>query len=138
LSAVLEGSIPIAEALRESKIPGLSILTAGAAATSPGDLLERPLMREAVASVGHQFDWIVIDSPPVMVASDATSLAHVATGVVFVIGSEMTSRRDARTALEQLVAAQPNIIGAVLSRANMCNMYLPYYQRRYQAYHSRG
>ena len=96
--------------------------------------LESPSITEMAVALG--FDWIVIDSPPVMVASDATSLANVATAVVFVVGSQMTTARQARAALEQLDGAQHKIIGAVLSRADT-RWYSPYYRSSHKQYYLR-
>ena len=44
----------------------------------------------------QHFDWVIIDSPPVMAVTDACVVAHLADGVLFVVGSEMTSRQAAR------------------------------------------
>jgi capsular exopolysaccharide synthesis family protein len=126
LSAVLHGAVPIADAVLRSQVPGLSVLPAGIAPKNPGDLLQLPIFAEALAAVHDQFDWIVIDSPPVMVASDALSLAHVASAVVFVIGAQMTSRANAMAAIEQLDGVRTKVIGAVLSRG-AADRYSPYY-----------
>jgi Mrp family chromosome partitioning ATPase len=135
LSSALQGAIPVAEAIHASDVEGLSIMTAGSASVHPGDLLERPLFGNMLNSLKSQYDWIVIDSPPVMAGSDAMSLAHVSMATVFVVGAQMTSRRNARAALDQLEHAQTNVIGAVLSRgAN--DPYSPYNgSRGYKRYH---
>jgi capsular exopolysaccharide synthesis family protein len=119
LAAVLNGTTRIGDAIRPSGVPGLFLLTAGSAASTAGDLLERPAFADVMKALGDQFDWILIDSPPVMVASDATLLAQSAGAVVFVVGSHMTKARLARAALEQLDGAQSKIVGAVLSRSRL-------------------
>jgi tyrosine-protein kinase Etk/Wzc len=116
---VLNGTTRIGDAIRPSGVPGLFLLTAGSAASTAGDLLERPAFADVMKALGDQFDWILIDSPPVMVASDATLLAQSAGAVVFVVGSHMTKARLARAALEQLDGAQSKIVGAVLSRSRL-------------------
>jgi Mrp family chromosome partitioning ATPase len=86
--------------------------------------------------VSDRFDWIVVDSPPVMVASDTTSMARVVTAVLFVVGAEMTSPRHARAALEQLESVRSKIVGAVLSRgkAYRYSPYSAYTARSYSQY----
>ena len=81
----------------------------------------------------------MIDSPPVMVASDTTSLARIATAVLFVVGAEMTTPRHARAALEQLESARAKIVGAVLSRgrAYRYSPYAAYQARSYKSYGDR-
>ena len=75
-----------------------------------------------------------------MAVIDASVIAHVAGGVLFVVSSENTSRPAAIKALEQLDAAKANFVGAVLNRVDMkrnAYFYSPYYRREYSAYYSR-
>jgi Mrp family chromosome partitioning ATPase len=73
-----------------------------------------------------------------MAVTDASVVANGASGVVFVIGAEMTPRKTAQTAIEQLTAARAKIIGAVLNRVNVQRhsyYYAPYHRKDYtQAY----
>ena len=133
-SNVLEAAIPMKSAIRASSIHGLSIVTAGPTPESPGDLLSVENFRSAIAAVENDFDWIVIDSPPVMAVSDAIAMVPAAVGVVFVVGARMTRRRAAEAALEQLEAADATILGAVLSRADVLE-HSPYYNSSYLRYH---
>ena len=79
-----------------------------------------------------------MDAPPVMAVTDAAVISNGVGGVVFVIGAEMTPRRSAQTALEQLTSARARIIGAVLNRVNVQRhsyYYAHYYRKDYtQAY----
>jgi Mrp family chromosome partitioning ATPase len=90
-------------------------------------------------SLRNHFDWVVIDSPPVMAVTDAAVLAHGATGVVFVVGAETTSRRMAAAALEQLGNAHAQVIGGILNRVTVDKhpyYYAAYYRREYAAYYA--
>jgi Mrp family chromosome partitioning ATPase len=62
------------------------------------------------------FDWVVVDTPPVLAVTDAALLAKHTTGVVFVLGASMTRRRAAERAIEMLAIGGPRILGAVLNR----------------------
>ena len=64
---------------------------------------------------------MIIDSPPVMAVTDAAVVAHLANGVVFVVGAEMTGRAAAQASLRRLEAANANLIGGVLNRVNSKN-----------------
>jgi capsular exopolysaccharide synthesis family protein len=134
LADVLQHPAIISDAVRRTSIVGLSILTAGTSPAVPGDLLQQSVFADAIASVRNQFDWIVIDSPPVMVASDAVALAHAATAVVFVVGAHMISARQAKAALDQLAPSGAKIIGAVLSRSDQ-DRRSPYSYARYHDYY---
>jgi Mrp family chromosome partitioning ATPase len=84
---------------------------------------------------------VVIDSPPVLAVADASVLANGATGVVFVVGADQTSRHTAKAALEQLAAVQAHIIGAVLNRVDLDRnafYYSTYYRKEYSRYYARA
>jgi len=72
--------------------------------------------------------------------TDAPIVAHMASGVLFVVGAEMTSRSLAQTAIEQLVNANGHMIGAVLNRVDLENnayYYSQYYRRDYGEYYTK-
>ena len=78
------------------------------------------------------FEWVIIDTPPVLAVTDASILARQATGVAFVLGSGMTRRRLAERAIETLAIGGPRILGAVLNRvvASRETYYYSEYRRR--------
>jgi Mrp family chromosome partitioning ATPase len=81
---------------------------------------------------------VIIDSPPIMAVTDAAIAASAATGFVFVVGSEMTSRHAARAAIEQLQNGRPHFLGAVLNRVELerhAYYYSSYYRREYRQYY---
>jgi Mrp family chromosome partitioning ATPase len=83
---------------------------------------------------------VIIDSPPVMAVTDAALVAHQTSGVLFVIGAEMTSRHAAKRALEQLEQAQARFVGAVLNRVDLehnAYYYSQYYRREYADYYQK-
>jgi len=70
--------------------------------------------------------------------TDANLVAHHATGVVFVVGSEMTSRHAAKRAIDQLEQANARFVGAVLNRVDLTHnayYYSQYYRREYSTYY---
>ncbi len=93
-------------------MPNLVVLSAGHIPPNPAELLGSAKYRELMHDLRHQFDWIIVDAPPVMAVTDAVVVASGATGVVFVVGAEMTSRRHAAFAIEQLAAVKAHFIGA--------------------------
>ena len=62
------------------------------------------------------FDWVIIDTPPILAVTDAVILAPVVSGVTFVLGAEMTRWRLAERAIDTLQAGRPKSISAVLNR----------------------
>jgi capsular exopolysaccharide synthesis family protein len=138
LSNVLVGAVSAQNAIRKTGNPYLSVLTAGVIPPNPAELLGSRRYARLLEELGQEFDWIVIDAPPVMAVTDAAVISNGVGGVVFVVGSEMTPRRTAQTAVEQVLAARGKIIGAVLNRVHVerhSYYYAQYYRKDYtQAY----
>src|SRR5262249_43987004 len=88
LSNLLVGDCKPSEGIRRvGNVPNLWILPSGMIPPNPAELLGSKRFEEYLATLGEQFDWVVIDSPPVLAVSDASVLANLASGVVFVVGS---------------------------------------------------
>ena len=134
LSNVLVGTTTVADAVRPTDNPNLFVLPAGHLPPNPAELLSSARYRKLLEELGEQFEWIVVDAPPVMAVTDAAVVAHDVSGVVFVVGAEMIPRRNAQYALDQLAQAQAKIIGIVLNRAPVerhAYYYAPYERKEY-------
>jgi capsular exopolysaccharide synthesis family protein len=138
VSNVLVATSELQDVIRKTETPNLSVMPAGHIPPNPAELLGSARFKELLRRLRTQFDWIIIDAPPVMAVTDAAVIGNNATGVVFVVGAEMTSRRHAAVAIEQLASARAHFIGAVLNRANVQRhgyYYSTYYRKDYvQAY----
>jgi capsular exopolysaccharide synthesis family protein len=138
LSNVLVGNAKASEAVRNTKVPGLWAMPSGVIPPNPSELLGSKRFKEFVAALGQHFEWVIIDSPPVMAVTDSSIVAHVATGVVFVIGSDMTSRQTAQRSLDQLEKANAKVVGAILNRVDLKHhgyYYSQYYKKAYADYY---
>jgi succinoglycan biosynthesis transport protein ExoP len=141
LSNVMVGSAKASDAVRKTTIAGLWALAAGRTPPNPAELLGSTRFREFLTSLKQHFDWIIIDTPPVMAVTDSVLVAHHASGVIFVVGAEMTSHHAARRALEQLEQADATFVGAVLNRVDLEHngyYYSQYYRREYTAYYEQA
>jgi exopolysaccharide transport family protein len=138
LSNVLVGSAKASEAITQSRIKNLWLLSSGRTPPNPPELLGSQRFRDLLGSLRTHFDWVLIDTPPIMPVSDAALIANIASGVVYVVGAEMTSRYAAQAGLEQLESAKAHLIGAVLNRVDLDKQsfyYSHYYRREYQRYY---
>jgi capsular exopolysaccharide synthesis family protein len=141
LANVLVNDVKLEEATRATSVKNLSVLTAGHIPPNPAELLGSRKYLDVMADLKARYDWIIVDAPPVMPVTDAAVVAHAATGVVFVIGAEMTPRQTAQTAVEQLRGANAKFVGAVLNRVNVSRhayYYAPYYRKEYAKYYQRS
>jgi capsular exopolysaccharide synthesis family protein len=137
LTDVMRGTLP-SSALRKTKVAGLWLLPAGSTSHNPADLLGADAFGKFIDMLRTQFDWVLIDSPPVLAVTDACLIARVTSGVLLVVGRGQTPRAVACAAVDRLVAAGGNVVGAMLNRAVLSRRgesYLPYYHRDYQTYY---
>lgn len=137
LADVLLGRRNAAEVLRPVNKQGLVLVPSGLPAGQAAELLSLHAFRRFLDGLRSDFDWIIIDSPPVMAVSDAAVLAHDATGVLFVASADLTSLEAAESAITELDAAGARIVGAVLNRAPITReafYYSRYYRPEYAQY----
>jgi capsular exopolysaccharide synthesis family protein len=140
LPNVLVGDAKPSEAVHRTAVPGLWVLPAGLHPPNPAELLGSKRFRAYLSALREHFDWIIIDTPPVMAVTDSSVVAHLTTGIVFVIGAEMTSRHAALRAIEQLEQARAKFVGAVLNRVDLQHnayYYSQYYRREYTDYYAK-
>lgn len=138
LSNVLTGNAKAADAIRRSHIHGLWLLGSGHIPPNPAELLGSRRFADFMISLDQHFDWVVIDTPPVLVVTDSAIVANQASGVVFVVGADKTSRHAARAAVEQLDSASAHIVGSVLNRVDLIRnpyYYSSYYRKEYAKYY---
>jgi capsular exopolysaccharide synthesis family protein len=141
LSNLMVGNAKASEAVRKTSASGLWLLPAGKVPPNPAELLGSKRFKDFLGTLADHFDWIVIDTPPVLPVADASVVAHAVTGVLFVIGAEMTSRHAAGAALDQLSGTRARFVGAVLNRVDLQHhayYYSQYYRREYSRYYGKS
>jgi capsular exopolysaccharide synthesis family protein len=109
--------------------PYLSLVTAGRPGLDPVHALTSERLARVLEDAGSSFDWVIIDTPPVLVLPDAGLLMGLVDGAVFVVGAGMTTHRMARRATEAL--GRDRIVGVVMNRAadsTMQDNYGGYYE----------
>jgi capsular exopolysaccharide synthesis family protein len=125
-------------AIASTAIPNLWLLPAGQALANPAELLSSQRFAKFIEAITAEYDWVVIDSPPVMAVTDASLIGHLATGVVFVVGAEQTSGDTAANALEKLHSGRARFVGVVLNRVRLERdpfFYAHHYRAEYQEYY---
>jgi Mrp family chromosome partitioning ATPase len=105
----------------------------GAFAPNASELFISGGTKRFLQAAASKYDYVVLDTVPVMAADDVTSLAPHADGVLFVIRAEFTSARVARAALDSLYQRQARVLGLVFNstRPN----FEDYYYYRYRGYY---
>ncbi len=149
LSNVLAGQIGLDEAIQRSPLcpisgdtsegAGLFILPAGRVPPNPAELLGSQRMTTVLATAREQFDFVLIDSPPIIPVTDSIVLATKADGVLLVISGGEWSRDVVLKALAQLDGVHSRVLGGLLNKVNITGgRYADYYHQLYQGYPRRG
>jgi len=142
LSHLLTGQARVRDAIQRTAEPNLVVITAGRTPPNPSELLASERMTSFLANLQTgPFDWVIVDTPPVLAVTDAVILAPLMSGVVFVIGSEMTRRVHAERALETLRSSRPRSMSAVLNRVDFDRnkyYYSRYYGYQYKSYYGQS
>ena len=113
LSSVLNENIDIASVILKDVYPNLDFLPAGPRVKNPGDMLSTDRLSILIASLRNQYDFIFIDSPPLLPVNDARALAKVSDITLFAVRQEMVSLTEVREALE-IFAKSGNYIDGVI------------------------
>jgi polysaccharide biosynthesis transport protein len=114
-SEVLSKGLNWVEAVQPTQVPNLFLIPRGATTHKSAELFLGQAMGTFLKEAGTKYDYVIIDTAPVMAADDVTSLAPRVDGVVFVIRAEHTSGRVARAALDLLYQRQTRVCGIVFN-----------------------
>jgi capsular exopolysaccharide synthesis family protein len=125
LTGVLEGAAELAEALQpwEGRVGGrgaggrgeLQVLPAGPIPPSPSDLLGSAAMANLLQALTDRFDYVLVDSPPVLPVTDSALLSRLTAGTLLVVGSGRVKDIELSAALEALEAVDTVPLGVVLT-----------------------
>jgi len=114
LSILLAGLCGYREIIRPSGIEGLSIIDAGPLPSNPTELLGGAQMTQLLKHQRQNYDYIIIDGPPVLLVSDAKLLAKVVDGTILIFNAAATRRGAAQRTIRELREVDAKIIGCVL------------------------
>ncbi len=109
--------------------PALTILPAGNSTGSPMAALTSERMRALVLDARRHFDWVIIDTPPVGLISDASVLVGLVDGVLLVVGASTTPYRAIQRAIDDV--GRSHVLGVVLNRVTETHGSNAYYDSYY-------
>jgi capsular exopolysaccharide synthesis family protein len=133
-SEVLKQEVNWREVVVPTSLPSLFVLSRGNTLSQPSEHLLRESTDAFLKDIYNHYDYIIIDSSPVLAADDTTSLAPKIDATLFVVRLSYTSARLTRKALELLYHRQVNVPGVIL---NYVDTSLPeYYYYQYAEYYN--
>ena len=115
LSSHLSGAVELGRVVRELASPRISFLPAGTQPANPAELVGSERMRAAIATLRQHYDFIVLDSPPVLPVTDTVLLAREADAVLLVMKGHAAPRELVRRARDLLVLAGARLAGVVVN-----------------------
>lgn len=136
LSSILSGSANVEETIYTvPSLPALRVLVSGPPPPMPAELLASQRMRDLLAEFRKEYDFIVLDTPPVLTVTDAAILGSVSDGVLLVLRYGMTKHNSVNRSIETLLRSGSQIIGAVVNAVDQKSVdYSAYYGHSYSDY----
>lgn len=116
LSSLLRGTAVTAEAVRRTEVEGLSILASGSVPPNPAEVLASPHLRALFREVAAAYDFVFVDTPPLLAVTDAMVVAAEADAVLLTVPLAKNGRPRAKRAKEILETAGARVLGVVVSR----------------------
>ncbi len=133
LSDILADMGKFEDIVQKTSIENLSIITSGAKPPNPSELLSSDSFKEMIEKVKNDYDYIIIDTPPINVVSDAIVIKDYIAGVVLVVRHNFTRYEDMNRAVKQIQLSDTNILGFVLNdieRKYRGGYYKSYYYKK--------
>jgi len=115
MSTAIAGDIDIADAIQQTPVANLDCLTCGAKPDNPSELLTSARFEELLALLREKYDFVLVDTPPVLAVTDPSAVAARVDGVLLTIRVNNKSRLDAARATEMLAQLEANILGVVVN-----------------------
>ncbi|MEK6805830.1 MAG: polysaccharide biosynthesis tyrosine autokinase [Pseudomonadota bacterium] len=119
LLELLTGEAKLEECLIQDKASGIYTLSVSKVPPNPTEVISSATFNKLLQTLTTQFDRIIVDSPPVLVASDAMILSRITDATLFLTRADVTDRRAIVSAIKQLRQVQARLIGAVINAVDM-------------------
>jgi capsular exopolysaccharide synthesis family protein len=138
MSEFLSGSVPKEKILRNSVMPGLSVIVGGKTISSPADMLAGEKFRSLLRELREQFDLVILDTPPILPVPDVVTISEQVDAFILLFRFGHTPHQLFRQAIEEL--GERKIVGVVLNGEEKKNdkYYHKYYGKYYQVAHTEG
>jgi len=117
LSDLLTSRLPLESVIYPTGVSGLDLLPVGAPAPNPAELVGSESMKRLLSGLKDRYDFILVDTPPIMAVADALLISRAVDSVILVARGGFTPRHTVREAREKLTRVRARIIGTVLNGA---------------------
>ena len=134
LTDILMGTAGLEEATIGSENGNLFFLLSGVKPPNPAELVSSQAMQELLRRLREEYDYVIVDAPPVLAVSDAIAMAPMMDGVLLVASHGIANREGARHTVELLSKVDTRILGVVINNVEIAGRY-GYGYHYYSPYH---
>jgi capsular exopolysaccharide synthesis family protein len=134
LTQYLSGMNLLDEILYETNILNLDIIFAGPIPPNPAELLGSNSFYDLLEILRDEYDYIIIDTPPLGSVIDSAVVAKYCDGVVLIIEANMVSYKFLQRIKKQLDKGNCRVLGAILNKVNTSEGFYQYYDKKYKRY----
>ncbi len=117
LTALIRGAATLADIVQVVPVPGLAVVPAGDRVDNPAELLNAAAFPQAIQELRARFDFVLIDTPPVLAVSDTSVVAPHVDGVLLIVRVSKNNRGPAESARDALAALGVTVLGVVVNDA---------------------
>ncbi|MCI0682571.1 MAG: polysaccharide biosynthesis tyrosine autokinase [Gemmataceae bacterium] len=117
-SELLRGEVDLDAAIRATQVQGLSVMTAGNSDNRAVQALAQPILGETFRRLKEQYDFVIVDSAPILLVADSQVICQESDGVLFSVLKEVSRLPQIYAAYERLTALRARILGAVVNGAD--------------------
>ncbi len=136
LCSLFTGDATLDQVVQPTHIDGLSVMVAGPPPSNPGEMLGSDRMVRLLKSF-RNYDFVIVDSPPVNVVADPLVLSSMVDGVLLVVEANRTGRNVVKQAVARLREMKANVLGAMVNKLNIRTAgYGYYYYDNYGYYYT--
>jgi capsular exopolysaccharide synthesis family protein len=115
LASVITGEAELDDVIQPTAIPGLFVLPCGPTPPNPAELLTLPRLPEVLASLRERYDFVVVDTPPLLAVTDPCVVVPLVDGVILTVRISKNARPHALRAKEILATLGAKVIGVVVN-----------------------
>jgi capsular exopolysaccharide synthesis family protein len=115
LASVVDGQADPHQAVQQTAVPNLSIMACGPRPHNPAELLTSPKFEELLAVLKEQYDFVLVDTPPLLAVTDPSVVAARVDGVLLALRIRKNGRPNAERARKILQDVNANVVGVVVN-----------------------
>lgn len=115
LSTVLSGQSQIKESIYSYALSNFDVILSGPIPPNPAELLSHKKFEMLLEALKNEYDYILVDTPPVGVVADAALIGRIVDGAIYVVRHNFTNKDTAKEALKKLKSSNVSVLGTVLN-----------------------